>query len=366
MKKLFIVLTSAFIIVSLNTNARVVTVSNSPTSPGMYFNLQNACDLSSDGDTLLVSGSQISYGTITLNHALTLLGTGYRPIKDLPYVSTVDFFSINHDNCDVEGFFVNYSVYTPYGAVNSAKISRNWIQKFAGYLSLNNSQISNNIINITGTNNNVYIAGTGTIVENNILQIAKGNTFTNTSGGSFTPANYLFLNNTVIFNSTDAVSAGTFGFALNNAMVNNNIFYYYGNTVWPNPVNSTGTYSVYSNNVVYNDSLSNPFGLNTGNGNNSGFGNVYKINPLFTSLIFDGTGNMNPINSNFLLQNSSTVKTAGNDGKEPGIYGGNLPMQSWPITGNPAIPQVSSMIINKLIIAPGDSLNVNIKAKSFK
>ena len=364
MYKNVIVLMMFMVLMVTNINAGIITVSNNLNSPGMFTNLQTACDSAADGDTILVSGSLISYGTITLNHALTLLGTGYSPIKDFPYVSTVDFFSINHDKCDIEGFYVNYSVYTPYGAVNNLKLSRNRIQKFQGYLTANNSFVNNNYLNISTVNSTVYIAGNNTTVENNIMQIVKGNTYTNSTGGTYKPTNYLFLNNTVIFNSTDLVSTNTFNFNLYNAVVNNNIFYYYGNAVWSAPVNYSGTYSVYTNNVVYNDTISNPFGINTGN--NSGMGNFYKTNPGFTNLIFDGSGNLDPIATNFLLLNSSVVKNGGSDGTEPGIYGGNMPFQRFPITGNPAIPQVSSMTINMNTAAPGDSINVNIKARSFQ
>ena len=360
----FITLLMLFLLIIIKSNARVITVNNTPGNPGMYANLQNACDSSNNGDTILVSGSQISYGIITLNHALTLLGTGFKPIKDLPYVSSVDFFSINHDNCDIEGFYINYSVYTPYGAVNNVKVSRNWIKKFAGNLNVVNSMVSNNYINISTVNNNIYIAGNNTIVENNIIQIVKGNTYTNTIEGGSAPSNFIFSNNTIIFNSTDIVSSNTFNFSLYNAWVNNNIFYYYCNSIWSSAVNNQGTYSIYDNNVVYNDTVSNPFGINTGN--NSGSGNFYKTNPSFTNLVFDGSGNLDPIASNFLLQSNSLVKTGGSDGSEPGIYGGSIPFQNWPISGNPAIPQVSSMNINNVTVAPGDSINVNIKAKSFE
>src|SRR5690348_8515351 len=71
------------------TYATVITVDNNANSPGQYSSLQSAINAASAGDTLYVSGSTSSYGNFTLNKRLTLIGTGYNPIKQIPMVSSL-------------------------------------------------------------------------------------------------------------------------------------------------------------------------------------------------------------------------------------------------------------------------------------
>src|SRR5205814_159888 len=75
--------------------ATVTTVSNNANSPGQFTDLQAAIDAASNGDTLYVHGSPTTYGTITLNRSLTLIGTGYNPQKDLPLVASIQTLNLD-------------------------------------------------------------------------------------------------------------------------------------------------------------------------------------------------------------------------------------------------------------------------------
>ena len=68
-----------------SSNATVWTVNNNTNSPGQYTGLQTAIDDIAnvmDGDTLYVHGSYVSYGVISLDRPLVLIGTGFSPDKD--------------------------------------------------------------------------------------------------------------------------------------------------------------------------------------------------------------------------------------------------------------------------------------------
>ncbi|MBL0128304.1 MAG: hypothetical protein IPP83_12830 [Flavobacteriales bacterium] len=55
------------------------TVDNSPNSPGQYTSLQDAIDNAASWDTLLITGTNITYGTVVISQPITLIGAGYNP-----------------------------------------------------------------------------------------------------------------------------------------------------------------------------------------------------------------------------------------------------------------------------------------------
>src|SRR5690348_3604854 len=80
---------------ALNSFATVITVDNNANSPGQYSGLQTAINSAAPGDTLYVSGSVTSYGNVTINRRLTVIGTGYNPLKQMPLVSTVGTITLD-------------------------------------------------------------------------------------------------------------------------------------------------------------------------------------------------------------------------------------------------------------------------------
>ncbi len=115
MKKFFI-LFAILAIAILNVNAVVRTVSNNPDIPAQYNNLQTAIDASAAGDTILVSGSATSYGTITIRKKLVLFGAGYNnPYGDnclITYLYLVrQNASIGASGSKISGFYIQYGTY---------------------------------------------------------------------------------------------------------------------------------------------------------------------------------------------------------------------------------------------------------------
>lgn len=76
------VLLSITIVIGTSAFAVQRTVDNSPNSPGQFTSLQDAIYASSatnPRDTLLITGTNISYGTVTVDRPLVLIGAGYNP-----------------------------------------------------------------------------------------------------------------------------------------------------------------------------------------------------------------------------------------------------------------------------------------------
>jgi len=346
-------------------HATVRTVSNDPNSPGQYTDLPTAVAAANAGDTLLVSGGSL-YSDITLTKRLIILGTGYNPYKDFSAtVTQINNVTFNDgsDGSVMQGFVINYTVNSSGNGVNNIVVKRN---KFTYYSSClvcygNSWLISENYF--SGTQRTwgdaITINGSSYLVQNNLFVGAPQIT------NQATNYNTLFVNNTFLICNDPSFYSPKL--ALYNALIANNIFY--GTNGDMNESFGVGTGNTITDNVVYNNSYSNP--LNVSAGINQGVGNKYSIDPKFTNLVTTtgGFGPYNitttyaiPLSSNLQLLPTSTVKTGGTDGKELGIYGGSTPAQN-PLTGSPAIPQINSMMLNNLTVAPGGTLSVTLKAK---
>jgi len=79
----------------LPATSAVITVDNSANSAGQYTGLQAAINAANAGDSIYISGSITSYGTVTLNKRLILFGTGYNPAKQSPLVSTTGTITLD-------------------------------------------------------------------------------------------------------------------------------------------------------------------------------------------------------------------------------------------------------------------------------
>lgn len=350
MKLLFFFLCAFLSVTSLF--AKTITVSNNPNSPGQYTRLDSAILAAASGDVLLVSGSPTDYataagGTITVNKPLTLLGQGYAPRSDQSVPSTVSYMHITAagSGSTISGFLVTAQLYEDPGT-NNIVITRceiNDLYNFVCYcdgVSGNNYDIRENIIG------NIAIAANvgGIMIQNNIIYGSIGSQPAST--GILITNNY--FSGSIGLNG---VYAGLY-----NATVSNNIFYY-------KSASSTASYATATNcsfadNLYYNTSSANPFGI--GVNNNTGSGNL-SGNPQFVSISLTATTVVST--DNFNLQTGSLAINAGTDGKNLGPEGGSLPMQ-YPYTGQPAIPQIQSMLISNSVIPPGGTLNVKFQASS--
>lgn len=338
MKKLFIVTACCFSASFLQ--AKVLTVSNNSNSPGQYTALQPAITAAAAGDTIYIHGSASSYGNVSINKRLVLLGTGHKPSKSNPLVSEIGDIQLDSlpsvsgaSGTKIIGFKINHLTgYLQTGGTKNVLVSRNYF-------------IPGGV--------KVTITGTGWVLQNNIISFASVNVKNNANviirnnifnGSSVITSNQptVMIANNIFFASSTPASFIT----VSNALIANNIFS--GST----PKGANVDNNTFSNNLTYQtpyDTI--PFGTNTGSGN------FVAQNPLFTNV---------PLNSfnysyDFSLQATSPGKNAGTDGTDIGIYGGAMPFTD--MTGSPAIPQIKSLLLLNPVIPVGDSLRVVIKAK---
>jgi hypothetical protein len=344
-KNLFMLL--GILLITVASFAKTITVSNNPTSPGQYKDLQTAIDAAKAGDILLISGSATDYGQVTINKRLTIYGQGYDPRKDVAFPTSINYITLNNNlvndtasgtaiyGCTIGGLEVYYNG-DPSTNVSNITVKRNTISDVSIYGS--DWTIADNII--TG---GIAAYGTNVLIKNNVFT------------GSYIQNDNIHPNLII----TNNVFTSTVSLSVYNALVSNNVFYYKSSSVVNYIYGSTASNTVFSNNIYYNNSNANPF--NIGQSNNTGTGNINNKNPKFVAYNLTTTDVTR--NDNLKLQASSPAKNAGTDGTDIGAYGGVTPMQ-YPLSGEPAIPQVKTMNINNTTVSPGTVLHVQVKANS--
>ena len=260
----------AFTFIAITINAQT-TVNNNPNTSADFTDLQTAIDAATNGDIIYVQQSPTSYGAITINKGLTIVGRSH---SDSGYKSEVGIitFADGASNTTLKGLKTSSVTESNLGAtITDLKFFDNEIANF----SLGNADTFNNVL-IQGNilrgslymyantsnvliNNNVIFAGgiylynTATLLfSNNVLALYYGVNIGNSSTGLLNIDNCIFIGNYGVNNSLVTLTPGS-----GTIQVNNCITYNYG----------SGTYD-----------------FSTGTGITINANNQENTDPLFTSV----------------------------------------------------------------------------------
>ena len=340
-------------IFNINSNAAVLTVSNNsnlPGSPGQYTTISSALTAASTGDTILIQPSPISYSeNLIITKSLTLIGAGYNPQNNNGYTSRINgsiYFKDGSSNSKLIGLRINSTIgfSNQFANVSGFLFSRCYFDSGLNLYNggpTTNNQVSGCVLENCYAGGGINYAYSSITVRNCILasNIADA---TNTSTSTLYIQNNLFLN----------ASSNTLYF-IQNSVIENNIFW--GLTsLDPNYVKN----NTFNNNYVYG-SFALPFATNIGSGNITNQISPYTGNPTPFAFSFD----YRPISS-------SVIVNGGTDGKDIGPTGGAYPIYlypaPYPLTGEPNIPQVQSVIMPVSSAPQGGSINVTVKARNRK
>lgn len=344
--------------------ATIRTVSNNPDRPAQFTQVDAAIAAAVAGDTIFVHGSQFTYSDFTITKRLVVIGAGYNSNNQFNLPTTVSSINLNRDTG-----LQNASGSVITGFLITSQIRNN------GNPGVDNVTIFRNRINNVIYAYNPSISGiysNGWLIYNNIISQVQGGSggSTSSSSGNITIQNNIF-------------TSGVFGFSMSSVLIDHNVFHggdalgtlYYATITNNIFVRTTGNvFSASVNFNTFNNNLSNlttvsptaPTNSFLG-GTNSGAGNFVTVDPLFVSVT-----NLNNYATTFdyRLQTSSTVRNAGTDGTDLGIYGGTRSFPSGGASGSgfdtsalPPIPQVTEVNIQNATLQPGSQLNVNVKAK---
>lgn len=350
MKSLKLLLLLCFLSVNALTAQTIITVNNNPGANADYANLQHAIDSAAPGDVLHVYGSGTSYGDITIDTPLTLIGPGYflgqNPQTQVNMSSaTVGAvtFNANSDNSLFTGFYVGTGM--KLANVSNVIVSRNFIVTNYNYYNLSNwgyyyysgiyiSSCSNIILQqnyFDGSSSSSHRRevqidnSSGIAINNNIFnKIAVGGITNYTSHYNIVGTANIQHN---IFQGVISVS---------NSVIQNNVFLYTNSSSMPS--------STVQNNVfVQNDTT-----YATNNVINASNSAVLVGHPTQGSYSSDGR---------YVLKSNSPAIGAGVGNTDCGIFGGADP---YVLSGIPFVPNIHVLIVPSSGTS-GGGINVNIK-----
>jgi len=250
-----------FLLIVSCAKGTIWTVDNNSLS-GQFTTIQAAYDSASTGDTLLISGSPLSYGNILIKKGLTLIGPGFNPqglITNSAYLNVIKLDTCL-TNIVISGFVV-YKIIISENNISNIIIRGNQV---------NDSLIINggDTIDIYKNIFNFYLSSSSSVNINNHANVLISNNIFSCPAG----ANAIINSNqsSVIINNN--IFTGHFMlielfFNVSNAQFANNIFY------GKSP--STATYSNFTNNISYGNI--DFIGLNN---TSTGVNNIY-LDPQF-------------------------------------------------------------------------------------
>jgi len=311
--------------VSIAAQATVHTVSNSPSQPAQFTDLQTAINTASTGDTLYVAGTGTAYPQVTIDKQLTVIGSGYAPpAPALPTIISTIYLYSNSAGSRLIG--VNFNSYL-YLYANNLTMERCQLY----YISAQVAGLSNIVLR----HNYIYYYGmsnpNSALLSNNIIH----------SGGYIQTSN----SNSVVVTNNLFMGGYYALYEISNALITNNIF-------WQStPVYTTVTSNIFNNNITYQTGDNNiPFGSNVGTGN------LVGVNPQFTNV----PNNSVNFTYNYDLAPASAGNDAGTDGTDIGIYGGVAP---WPNqSGLARIPFITSFSLQFSQVPQGGTVNGTVNA----
>lgn len=330
MRDLFLAFLTFFSI-SSTVNAVVLTVSNDINSPGQYTDVTTAMSAASNGDTVYVHGTNLNYGSFTIDKQLTIIGSGHRPQNQNANVSIADIISMDAGS-------------------SGSKIIGFKLQQVKGVASSSNVLVARNMVT-----DKVWTSS-----ANVINWIVEGNVFTNTATcldlqNQSSNTGWQIINNVINGQSIQMLAAYSYFynnvFLRDGAAFNTNVSnaYFYNNVFYRAYPQSHGSNCIFEKNISYQ--CSNNAFVNGVNFENQ--------DPMFVN--FPNGGDYFDYPYNFDLQGGSPGENAGTDGTDIGVYGGTS--GRYDHNGVPNIPQVREFnAVSGLNVAPGGTININVKS----
>jgi hypothetical protein len=325
--------------------ATIFIVSNNATYPGQYSTVPAAVNAATAGDTIYVYPGWYPEN-ISISKRLVIIGSGINPQRPSALSSTVNNLTISSAAAS-GSVLMGISIYASFVSGTDANPVNNLILSDCQFTGItiygSNVLIENCILQsnyatggilympLYGSSGNIlqnnYIhgaialrPGTNTIIRNNIFASGDANTaaFTDLQQGEpFGPSVRIW--NNIFFKSNPTGPRGV----SDASEFKNNIYHLTGN---PTPVNV----------------------LSSGNIN---------ADPQFVSFPIGGAGFS--FAYNYHLQPASPGINYGTDGKDVGMWGGPVPVN----TGfEPPIPRIYEFTVNNATVPAGGTIQLTIKA----
>ncbi len=336
-----------------STQATIHTLCNMPYSPGQFTTFLAAHAAAIPGDTIYVHGSSLSYGAVNISKSITLIGAGHNPAKQAPLPSIFNSITIVTNSQNVQLIGLTMQGATLSGSNNTIGIKRCKFMEFSNSPPTIGIQFSGSQASVTIEGCVFMPASLSALGPNiNFLGASASNVFIRNNVFSreivtngLTTFLTFFIENNLFLGTVNAF------FNLNNATINNNIFYR------QSPQGAAGGPS----NNVMNNNISFSCAINTFSA--PGVNNLVNINPLFTT--FPLAGATFDYTHDYRLAAGSPGLLNGTDGTDRGVFGGFG--FKFNMTGEPAMAEIFSFqITSATTILPGGTLDISVTSKRVR
>ena len=318
---------------------RVWTVDNRPNTGADFTSLSAAASAATVGDTIQIHPSATSYGNVTINKRLILVGLSHNPLNsksgEKAIIGNITFTG-NSANSLITG--LQFSIVNTSGPTDltGIKIVNNRITTYV------NAPNTLTVVDDWVIEGNIFIGAYVSLAANVDGWIIKNNIFDNTTQYPIQSANdqTSFLNNLVVS------SSGNFATGCTDTIVSNNIFILEGSTA---DVKLNASTIVFSNNLTRNVQGQTVTTL-------TGSGNLDNTDPGFSFAFADIA---DYYNNDYNV--SGAAVNAGTDGTDLGVYGA---MFNFDPQGRPDLwPYMTSLDISNPSVPMGQDINVTFTAQ---
>lgn len=360
MKSLF-TLTMALVFLPF-CHAAVFVVDNIPGNGAPYTSVQTAINAALAGDTIMVQPSPISYGNITINKQLVLIGRGHIAGSNNANIGTITLQD-GSSNTVLTGMKIERVEGASLAVVHNISIDRNILEGSSviqstiwGSSSANNWTIKGNVIieaplcgGCQVINMTSAILNTNWVFRNNIFVSRTGTNSTRLFNNM--NATTQFVHNIVILRNDSYMfggPVGSWGQASNDVNIQNNIFWVQTTTIDPkvNCINCNWSY-----NLLYSPSGA----LDT----LPGATNLNNVNPQFVKIQAPNNAAFT-YDSDYHCATGSPGATGASDNGMLGVYGGGYRFSN---TGDPSgIPHIIEMLLENVVIQQGSNATIRVNA----
>lgn len=337
---------------------KIWTVDNKPNSSANFTDLQTAIDSASAGDTLMVAGSNDSYGEINVTKKLVLFGAGYKIDNQWGLITqTGSVRFIAYDAIDNPDGDASESVFSGFQSSKHNLYDYSIEIEKCKNITIERCYIPGTIHH-SGDHSADVMIRSSTIIKNSIISNIAG------SWGGGSNAYRSIITNSIIkgditnLQPTSEIIIDHCLFAASQPLYYNSSYLIISNSIFYNAGIINCSYITFSNNLSFGNSNT-EFIFSTNTGGN----NLVNVNPQFnkveSAFSFD---------DDYRLKPGSPAIGAASDGTDIGIYGGSFP---FPIGGEgeflmaapPRIPQIMEMNIQNATVPENGTLKVVLKAR---
>ena len=320
-----LILCTAFLAITFQLSASIIRVNNTGVDAD-FIDLPSAVAAAIAGDTIHVEPSPTSYGTITINKELVLIGAGFHLGENMGLQANAItskilriYLSPGAENTVITGLEITYINRTGSGVISDILITRNRILQIAltSNQNMTDIYITQNYFIGTSSTYGLQTIGSGIktfVVINNIFDVGVSN------------HNRINMD----ANTTSIFSQNVFN----------------GREV--STYSSTFQNNIFPRDLIVNNGFSNTYMNNIGVGNALPVGNGNQLNVTMTTVFedFNNSSSNFTSDSRYQLKAGSPAIGAGVTGEDCGAFGGVAPYR---LSGIPAIPTIYSFIAPSIV-----------------